>query len=89
VSSALRTMSLDQHKRFHRYHRVLSRAVWFSGEARRVLLELLVEDFVPEGPLIVGVDEATGTGTQAIVISRSDFLGIDAGGRDQKPRAST
>jgi hypothetical protein len=26
VSSALRAMGLDQHKRFHRYHRVLSRA---------------------------------------------------------------
>jgi hypothetical protein len=25
VSSALRAMGLDQHKRFHRYHRVLSR----------------------------------------------------------------
>jgi hypothetical protein len=57
VSSALKAMSLDQHKRFHRYHRVLSRAVWSSGEASRVLLELLVETFVPEGPLVVGVEE--------------------------------
>jgi hypothetical protein len=58
VSSALRAMGLDQQKRFHRYHRVLSRAVWSSGEASRVLLELLVEAFVPEGdPLVVGVDE--------------------------------
>jgi len=57
VSSALKAMGLDQHKRFHRYHRVLSRAVWSSGEASRVLLELLVEAFVPEGPLVVGVDE--------------------------------
>jgi hypothetical protein len=31
--------------------------VWSSGEASRVLLELLVEAFVPEGPLVVGVDE--------------------------------
>src|SRR4051794_8330600 len=28
VSSALRAMGLDQEKRFHRYHRVLSRAKW-------------------------------------------------------------
>jgi hypothetical protein len=58
VSSALRAMGLDQHKRFHRYHRVLSRARWSSLEASRVLLGLLVEAFVAEGdPLVVGIDE--------------------------------
>ena len=58
VSSALRAMGLDQQKQFHHYHRVLSRAVWSSKEASRVLLELLVEAFVPEGaPLVVGIDE--------------------------------
>src|SRR5215213_4758403 len=58
ISSALRAMGLDQEKRFHRYHRVLSRASWSSREASRVLLGLLVEAFVPEGdPLIVGIDE--------------------------------
>jgi hypothetical protein len=51
-------MGLDQHKRFHRYHRVLSHASWSSVKASRVLLGLLVEMFVPEGdPLIVGIDE--------------------------------
>jgi hypothetical protein len=58
VSSALRAMGLDQHKRFHRYHRVLSRASWSSREVSRILLGLLVEAFVAEGdPLIVGIDE--------------------------------
>ena len=58
VSSALKAMGLDQRKQFHRYHRVLSRAVWSSREASRVLLDLLVEAFVPEGaPLVVGIDE--------------------------------
>jgi hypothetical protein len=58
VSSTLRAMGLDQQKRFHRYHRVLSRASWSSREASRVLLWLLVETFVPEGdPLVVGIDE--------------------------------
>jgi hypothetical protein len=57
VSSALRAMGLDQQKRFHRYHRVLSRAKWSTREASRVLLGLLVEAFVPDGPLILGVDE--------------------------------
>src|SRR5215212_11071074 len=58
ISSALRAMGLDQHKRFHRYHRVLSRASWSSLEASRVLLGLVVEAFVAEGgPLVVGIDE--------------------------------
>jgi hypothetical protein len=51
-------MGLDQEKRFHPYHRVLSRASWSALEASRVLLRLLVGTFVPEGdPLIVGIDE--------------------------------
>src|ERR687885_1188510 len=58
VASALRAMGLDQHKRFHRYHRVLSDASWSSVKASRVLLGLLVEMFVPEeDPLVVGIDE--------------------------------
>ena len=57
VSSALRAMGLDQEQRFHRYHRVLSRATWSSREASRVLLRLLVEAFVPDGPLVLGIDE--------------------------------
>jgi len=51
-------MGLEQEERFHRYHRVLSRASWSSLKASRVLLGLLVEVFVPEGdPLVVGIDE--------------------------------
>ena len=57
VSSALRAMGLDQYKRFHRYHRVLSRARWSSLEASRILLGVLLDTFVGEGRLIVGIDE--------------------------------
>ena len=58
VASALRAVSLEDERRFCRYHRVLNRAVWSSGEASRVLLGLLVEAFVPEGePLVLGIDE--------------------------------
>ena len=58
VSSALRAVGLGREERFHRYHRVLSRASWSSREVARVLLGLLVEAFVPEGgPLVVGIDE--------------------------------
>jgi hypothetical protein len=58
VSSALDAMGLSQEERFHRYHRVLSRARWSSRKVSRVLLGLLVEMFVAEGdPLVVGIDE--------------------------------
>jgi hypothetical protein len=58
VGSALRAMGLDRYERFHRYHRVLSRAHWSSLQASRILLGLLLEAFVVgEGPLIVGLDE--------------------------------
>src|SRR5215204_225569 len=58
ASSALHAMGLSQEERFHRYHRVLSRARWSSREVSRALLGLLVETFVPEGePLVVGIDE--------------------------------
>ena len=57
VSSALRAMGLDQYKRFHRYHQVLSRASWSSRDVSRILLGSLVEAFVGEEPLILGIDE--------------------------------
>ena len=58
VSSALHAMGLSQEERFHRYHRVLSRARWSSRKVSGVLLGVLVEMFVAEGdPLVVGIDE--------------------------------
>jgi DDE superfamily endonuclease len=51
-------VGLEDERRFCRYHRVLSRAVWPSKEASRLLLGLLIKAFVAEGaPLVVGVDE--------------------------------
>ena len=49
VASALRAVGLQEEQRFCRYHRVLSRALWSSREVGRVLLELLVEAFAPDG----------------------------------------
>ncbi len=57
VASALRAMGLEEERHFCRYHRVLSRATWSSREASRLLLGLLVEAFVSEGPLVLGIDE--------------------------------
>ncbi len=57
VASALRVIGLKDLRQFHRYHRVLSRDVWSGRDASRVLLRLLVDSFVPHGPLVIGVDE--------------------------------
>src|SRR5215218_1691788 len=57
VSSALRVVGLDQQERFHRYHRVLSRATWSPTKASRILLGALVQTFTPEGPLVVGIGD--------------------------------
>ncbi len=57
VASALQAVGLEDERRFCRYHRVLSRAAWSGTAASCTLLKLLVEAFVPEGPLVVGIDE--------------------------------
>jgi hypothetical protein len=57
VTSALQAVGLEEERQFCRYHRVLNRAAWSGKEAARVLLGLLVEALVPDGPLVLGVDE--------------------------------
>jgi hypothetical protein len=57
VSAALRVTGLAQGRQFHRYHRVLSRALWSELAVGRVLLALLIAAFAPTGPLLFGVDE--------------------------------
>jgi len=57
VTAALRIMGLSREKHFQNYHRVLSRAIWSSLEASRILLSLLVSTFAPTGTLVMGMDE--------------------------------
>lgn len=57
VASALRSVGLQEHPRFQNYHRVLSRTQWSCRAAGRILLQALVMAFVPEGPLVVGIDD--------------------------------
>lgn len=57
VAAALRVTGLAQVRQFHRYHRVLSRAVWSELAVGRVLLGLLIAAFAPTGPLLFGIDE--------------------------------
>jgi hypothetical protein len=57
VTQALRVMGLSDEVHFQNYHRVLSRAVWSSLAASRILLLLLIDTFAPEGVLVLGLDD--------------------------------
>jgi hypothetical protein len=57
VVAALRALGLGDEPGFQNYHRLLNRARWSARAAAGVLLKLLVEAFVPSGPVIVGLDE--------------------------------
>jgi hypothetical protein len=57
VTSILRISGLCRERRFVNYHRVLNRAAWSGQEAARILLGLLLDAFVPTGPVILGLDE--------------------------------
>lgn len=56
VTAALRVMGLASERQFQRYHRVLNRAMWSSWALSRRLLGLLVQTFVPSGPVICALD---------------------------------
>jgi DDE superfamily endonuclease len=57
VTSCLRIMGLRGESRFVNYHRVLNRARWSGRAASRLLLGLLVRRFVPQGPVVLGIDD--------------------------------
>ena len=57
VTAVLRIMGLSSERQFQTYHRVLSRAAWSSWALSRTLLRLLVQTFVPSGPIICGLDD--------------------------------
>ena len=58
VCSALRAVGLSTEKRFHKYHRVLSRAKWSPYKASNILLKMLVKYFFKgEQRLTFGIDE--------------------------------
>ena len=57
VTAVLRVMGLSDEKHFVNYHRVLQRAVWSSLAVSGTLLLLLVQTFVPTGPLLIGGDD--------------------------------
>jgi hypothetical protein len=57
VTSILRISGLCRERRFVNDHRVLNRAAWSSRAAARGLLGLLLDAFVPRGPVVLGIDD--------------------------------
>jgi hypothetical protein len=57
VASVLRIMGRSGERRFVNYHRVLSRAAWCPRAGARILLELLLDAFVPHGPVVMALDD--------------------------------
>lgn len=57
VSAALRVLGLSEETHFINYHRVLSRAVWSSRQASKVLLLQLVAAFALSGTVVMGIDD--------------------------------
>src|SRR3954463_1039274 len=57
VTAALRVMGLDQGAGFAVSHRVLSTGRWSSRAIAHRLLLLLVAALVPQGPVVIGLDD--------------------------------
>ncbi|WP_206664495.1 transposase [Dankookia rubra] len=57
VTSILQISGLCRERRFVNYHRVLNRAAWSGRAAARVLLGLLLDAFLPAGPVLLGLDD--------------------------------
>ena len=57
VTAVLRVMGKRAEAHCQHYDRVLNRAQWSLLEARHRLRPLLLDAFVPEGPVMIGIDE--------------------------------
>jgi hypothetical protein len=78
ITAALRVVGLAQTPHFQRYHRVLNRAGapwagWSALAASRVLLCLFIATFLPDGPLVVGVDETLERRTGARIAAKGVY----------------
>src|SRR6185436_3287895 len=57
VTAILSVMGLRQNPHFQNYHRVLNRARWSSRAISRQLLLIVLQVFVPYGPIFLGLDD--------------------------------
>lgn len=57
VTAVLRVMGMAEERQFQKYHRVLNRIRWSALAASRRLLCLLIDAFVPQGPVLMALDD--------------------------------
>lgn len=57
VTAALSIMGLREAPGFTNFHRVLNRSRWSGRTGAQRLLAVLVATFVPQGPVVIGIDE--------------------------------
>jgi hypothetical protein len=57
VSACLRMTGRAAESNFSSYHQILNRARWCPRTVARVLLTLIVAHLVPEGPIVIGLDD--------------------------------
>lgn len=57
VASVMRITGRARDRHFVNTHRVLSRAAWSPRAGARILFRLLVEAFVPHGPVVLALDD--------------------------------
>ncbi|THF71313.1 transposase [Deinococcus sp. Arct2-2] len=57
ISALLSLLGLGEETGFAKFHRFLSQARWFPLQGSRILLNQLLANFVPSGPIFIGVDD--------------------------------
>ena len=57
VTSCLRVTGRAEASNFASYHQILNRARWSSRAVARRLLRIVVEHLVPDGPVVIGMDD--------------------------------
>lgn len=57
VTSCLRMTGRAEAANFATFHQILNRARWSSRAVARQLLEIVVERLVPDGPVVIGIDD--------------------------------
>jgi hypothetical protein len=57
IAAALRAVGKGDDAGFSGFHRLLNAARWSAFDSARLLLALIVAAFVPEGPVVLGLDD--------------------------------
>ena len=57
VSACLRMTGRAEARNFSSYHQLLNRARWDSRAMARCLLAMIIDRLVPDGPVVIGMDD--------------------------------